>query len=138
MYTAIQEIQETFEEKGLKHRIEQVDDSWILRAGVAGKSTRYEFLFVKEREEGNDVAVRVFDYARIPEGKRDQIWETLNEFQIKYRYTRFCMKDDGNVLVEYDFPVEFSPIGEGAAELLIRMTKIMDECYPILMKAIWS
>ena len=138
MYESIREIQKTFLEKDLKCRVEQMGENWVLKAGVKGKNCLYEFLFIKSDDIGNDVAVRVFDFVKFPKEQMAAACETLNDLQITYRFVRFSLREDGNVIVEYDFPAEYAPIGEGAAEIMIRLTQILDQCYPVLMKAIWN
>ena len=138
MYKSIMDIQAEFQKNNLKHKVEQVGENWLLRAGVNGKAATYSFLFIKDDDVGNDVAVRIFDIVKFPENRRDKGYEILNRIQQQYRYIRLNMNDEGEVNAEYDFPVEYSNIGQGAIEILIRITQILDDVYPDMMRAIWG
>lgn len=138
MYTAIEKIQAAFQKADLKHSIDQMGENWILRAGVNGNASTYQFLFISDKDNSNDVFVRIFQYAKFPPEAMARGYRILNELQVKYRYVRFVLNDNGNVNVEYDFPIAFENIGNGAVETLIRLTKILDECYPVVMRAIWN
>lgn len=138
MYRSIAEIHQAFDKKGLKHAVNQVQDKWIIETVMGGDASKYKFLFIKTDDEDNDVAVRVFSIANVPNAKRMQALRLLNKLQLQYRYVRLNLDDDGDINMEYDFPVEFSPIGEGAVEMLMRCVLILDKIYPELMRLIWS
>lgn len=138
MYTAIQKVQQAFVNANLKYSVDQVGENWILRAGVNGSATSYQFLFIKTNDVGSDISVRIFNLVKFPNGPTGRAYEVLSELQNKYRYIRFVLNDEGNVNVEYDFPTAIENIGEAAVEMLIRLTKILDECYPVLMRSIWN
>lgn len=138
MFQAIRDIQTAFRSAGLKCGVENTGGNWVLQSGMTGKKATYHFLFIKEDDQGNDVAVRVIGLATIPKHRFDNAYEVLNRLQKKFRFIRFTLRSDGIVVVEYDFPATFEPIGKGAVEILIRLTQILDDCYPELMRATWS
>ena len=66
--------------------------------------------------------------------------EACNVLNHKIRYMKFYLDTDGDINVEYDFPVH-SPdngIGEMAFEIFVRMMQILDSEYSIFMKALYS
>jgi hypothetical protein len=138
MYKAIAEIHETFNRRGIKHSVDQKGDIRVIHAGMSGKASNYEFLFIKTDDSGNDVAIRVFKLARFAPHTRGKALEVINEVQQRYRYARFNLDDDCDVNVEYDFPASYPAIGEGAFDMLIRMTTILDDCYAQFMRAVWG
>lgn len=138
MYKSIEEIQIAFNEAGLKHSVEEIGTNWLLRAGVSGNAAQYDFLFIKDDDRGNDVAVRIGHVVKYPKERFAKAYETLNSLQVKYRFIRFTLDDEGNVNVEYDFPTAYTAIGPGAVEILVRLVKILDECYSDLMRSIWA
>lgn len=138
MYRAMEEIRREFDKNGLKYSVEQIGGHWILNAGMSGDASTYRFLFIKKDDTGNDVALRVFKLAHCPPERKTAVCRLLNDFQVEYRFVRFVMDDDGDINVEYDFPAIYSPIGEGAVEVLMRLTHILDQCYPKLMRALWN
>ena len=138
MYQAIASIQEAFQKANLKFSVDQVGNNWILRAGVNGSASVYHFLFIKSDETGSDIALRIFNQVKFPPHAIQRGYEVLNDLQLKYRHIRFVLDKDGNVNVEYDFPTAYQPIGDGAVEMLVRLTKVLDECYPVLMRSVWN
>lgn len=138
MYKAISEIQTAFRARNLKHTVDQVGGNWLLRASMKGTSSTYDFLFIKDDDNGNDVAVRILEFVKFPTSRLEKAYEVLNEIQIQYRFIRFAIKEDGNAIVEYDFPVGYTNIGQGAIEIMMRITNILDICYPNIMKSIWA
>lgn len=66
--------------------------------------------------------------------------EACNILNHKIRYMKFYFDPDGDINVEYDFPVH-SPddgIGEMAFEIFVRMMQILNSEYSIFMKALYS
>ena len=66
--------------------------------------------------------------------------EACNVLNHKIRYMKFYLDTDGDINVEYDFPVH-SPdngIGEMAFEIFVCMMQILDSEYSIFMKALYS
>lgn len=138
MYKAIAEIHRAFDKAGIKHKVDQLGDHWIIQTGMTGKGSTYQFLFIKTDDTGNDVAVRIFKLVNFPKHKTAAAHVLLNSLQQEYRYLRFVLDKDGDVNVEYDFPAAYSPLGEGALEMVLRITTILDECYPKLMRSVWA
>lgn len=93
------------------------------------------------RDNDNDVAARIFGLiSNTPKEKRARVMEACNVLNHKIRYMKFYLDTDGDINVEYDFPVH-SPddgIGEMAFEIFVRMMQILDSEYSIFMKALYS
>lgn len=138
MYQAISEIHRAFDKAGLKHSVENRGSHWSVESGMSGEASTYNFIFYKTDDSGNDVSVRVFRLATVPQNKRIEAYRCINRLQQKYRYVRFVLDDDGDVNMEYDFPASYSPIGEGAVEMFTRCTAILDKVYPELMRMLWA
>ena len=138
MYKAIAEVHKAFDKAGIKHKVDQIGDHWMINTGMTGKFSTYQFLFIKTDDTGNDIAMRIFKLVNFPKHKAAAALTVLNSLQQEYRYLRFVLDDDGDVNVEYDFPAAYSPIGDGALEMVLRTTNILDECYPKLMRSIWG
>ena len=137
MYSSIRQIQWAFNKKGLKYRTDDLFGNQILRASMKGKYGEYTFLFIKDDDEGNDVAIRTLPLVRVPNSRRKEACILLNSFQQRYRYARFVIDKDGDVNVSYDFLVACQDIGECAVDVLMKMCGVLDACYPELMRFIW-
>jgi len=127
MNSAINEIHRAFNDAGLKHDVQQLEGQSVLITGMTGRADTYRFFFIKEDDGGNDVALRILKISRCSRYQFDQVREVLNELQLKYRFLRFTLDDDGDINGEYDFPTTYEDIGKGAVEMCLRLTIILDE-----------
>lgn len=140
-FKAIKLIAETFEKRGVKFDIVSHHGSEQLMAGFSidcGPNVIMRFI---SRDNDNDVAARIFGLiTNTPKEKRARVMEACNVLNRKIRYMKFYLDTDGDINVEYDFPVH-SPdngIGEMAFEIFVRMMQILDSEYSIFMKALYS
>lgn len=140
-FNATNLIAETFEERGVKfdvvshHGIEQ------LLAGFSvdcGPNVIMRFI---SRDNDNDVVAGIFGLiTNTPTEKRARVMDACNVLNHKIRYMKFYLDTDGDINVEYDFPMH-SPdngIGEMAFEIFARMMHILKSEYSIFMKALYS
>ena len=51
---------------------------------------------------------------------------------------RFTKEEDGELVAEEDAVIQLDSCGEEAFELMIRMTQIIEEAYPMVMKELWA
>lgn len=140
-FKAINLIAETFEKRGIKFDVVSHHGSEQLLAGFSvdcGPNVIMRFI---SRDNDNDVAVRIFGLiSTTPKEKRARVMEACNVLNHKIRYMKFDLDTDGDINVEYDFPVH-SPddgIGEMAFEIFVRMIQILNSKYNIFMKALYS
>ena len=140
-FKAINLIAETFEQRGVKFDVVSHHGSEQLLAGFSvdcGPNVIMRFI---SRDNDNDVAARIFGLiSNIPKEKRTRVVEACNVLNRKIRHMKFILDTDGNINVEYDFPV-YTPdegIGEMAFEIFVRMMGILDAEYSIFMKALYS
>lgn len=97
----------------------------------------YAIRFISSDEE-NDVAVRVFALLHPGEDRRARILPALNMLNCRNRFAKFVLDEDGDVNVEYDFPKKTIDPGQCAHEIAAHLAGIIDEAYPVLMKAMWG
>lgn len=140
-FNAINLIAETFEKHGAKFDVVSNHGSEQLLAGFSvdcGPNVIMRFI---SRDNDNDVAVRIFGLiANTPTEKKARVMEACNVLNHKIRYMKFYLDIDGDINVEYDFPVH-SPdngIGEMAFEIFVRTMQILNSEYSIFMKALYS
>lgn len=140
-FKAINLIAETFEKRGVKFDVVSHYGGEQLLAGFSvdcGPNVIMRFI---SRDNDNDVAARIFGLiSNTPKEKRTRVMEACNILNHKIRYMKFYLDTDGDINVEYDFPVR-SPddgIGEMAFEIFIRMMQILRSEYSIFMKALYS
>lgn len=140
-FNATNLIAETFEKRGVKFDVVSHHDSEQLLAGFSvdcGPNVIMRFI---SRDNDNDVAARIFGLvSNTPKEKRLRVMEACNVLNHKIRYMKFYLDADGDINVEYDFPVHTpdNGIGEMAFEIFMRMMHILDAEYSIFMKALYS
>lgn len=134
-------IAETFEKKGVKFDVVNYQGNEQLLAGFSVECGPNVIMRFISRDNDNDVAARIFGLiSNTPKEKRFRVMEACNVLNHKIRYMKFYLDNDGDINVEYDFPVH-SPddgIGEMAFEIFIRMMQILNSEYSIFMKALYS
>lgn len=140
-FKAINLIAETFEKRGVKFDVVSHHGNEQLLAGFSvdcGPNVIMRFISC---DNDNDVAARIFGLiSNTPKEKRTRVMEACNVLNHKIRYMKFYLDPDGDINVEYDFPMH-SPddgIGERAFEIFVRVMQILDSEYSIFMKALYS
>lgn len=139
MFRATQEIYNALrQDEDLKVFVEEDEDSshvWLQFGLDAGGSYRIRFI---SRDNDNDVAVRIFGLVKVPEAQRPKVIAAVNELNCKYRFFKFCCDSDGDVNVEYDYFLRNPNPAASAHEAVFRLAKVMDEIYPVIMRAMWG
>ncbi len=139
MFRATRHIYEELrKDSGLKVFTEEVGNSSIawLQFGIKNGGS-YKIRFIS-KDNDNDVAVRIFSLVEVDESRKHKVLGVLNELNAKYRYAKFVLDKDGDINVEYDYLVRCPDPSASAKEIVIRLVNIIDESYPVLMRAMWS
>lgn len=135
---AIQEISRKFDELELHYRVTQGKNSDVIRLNMSTDSgAKTEYVIFPSGKE-SDVSVRVYGIVKVPENKREALMKVCNELNSKYRYAKFVMDTDRDVNVEYDIARNNGALADTVMEIIVRFHKIIDEAYPMLMRAIWA
>ena len=140
-FKAINLIAETFEKYEVKFHVFNTQGQEELDAGFpvnGGPNVMMKFI---SRDNDNDVAARIFGLiTKTRKEKRARLMEACNVLNRKIRFMKFNLDPDGDINVEYDFPVHSSDecIGEMAFEIFVRTMKILDDEYEIFMKALYT
>lgn len=133
-------IAEAFEKNDITFEVEETSSMEIVSAKFyidGGPSVSERFI---SHDDGNDVDVRVTRLIyKVPEAKRSRVLEACNTLNYKIRHLKFVLDDDGDVNIEYDFPVNTpdSGVGEMAVEIFARTVRVLDNEFGVLMKAIY-
>ena len=97
-----------------------------------------EVLVIFDRENHHGVHLVASGFCIVPENKFGAVLMACNEANASYRWTKFYINDKMSVCAEDDAILELNSTGAECAELAFRMSDIVDEVYPSLMKAIYS
>lgn len=114
------------------------DDGEIIRVGFRGKNKdSLEVLLIFD-EGNNSVALRSFGFCKVPENKKANLYKLCSKLNDSFRWVKFYLDDDDTVTAADDAVIQLDSCGEECLELVLRMCKITDEAYPIIMKEVWS
>lgn len=88
--------------------------------------------------DGNSVQLVTGTVVRIPKDKTAQALITCNRCNKRFRWVKFYIDDDNDLIVEADGIIDEMTVGEECIELLFRTVSILDDSYGDFMKAIWA
>ena len=127
------EIEAAFKAQNWNYNIDEHPDgkNSALITGFDLKSGRslQIFFISNDVENGQDLAIRVFQYLDAPEDKAEKAVMACNAANSKYRFAKFVYRE-GRVAIEMDMPAETKDVGAVAVELLYRLLDIADSAYP--------
>ena len=90
IYKASRLITETFDERGIKYRIEELDEASVVEAAfsvTAGPQVVVRFI---SNDDDNDVAIRVFGLiCKVPDSRRTAVMEACNTLSRTIRFYKF-------------------------------------------------
>lgn len=139
MFKMTKAIYETLKnDEGLKVFTDEAEGTscaWLQFGIKNGGSYRIRFI---NTDDDNDTAVRVYSLLSVEGDQKDKVFPVLNKLNRKYRFVKFVMDDDGDINVEYDYPVSAVDPSKSAKEIVIRIVSIIDKAYPDLMHAMWA
>ena len=102
------EIEAAFKAQNWSYNIDEHPNgsNSALVTGFDLKSGRsLQILFISaDTEQGQDLAVRVFQYMTVPEGKAEAALKACNEANEKFRCAKFVYNASGNIYLERDMP----------------------------------
>jgi len=139
LYKMTKAIQaELSRQEGLKVFTEEHEGSscvWLSFGIDGGGHYRINFI---SHDNDKDVAVRVYGLITVKENQREKMLAALNIINKKYRYLKFVLDDDGDVSIHYDYLLTDADPAESVTELTTRITQIVDDAYPMLMRTMWA
>lgn len=138
IHNATKAIEQVFHDADLKYTVREIEKVSFLEAGLASHQGIQSPIRFLSSDDDNDVAVRISPLVRVPENKTGEILKLINGYHSRYRYIRFCLDSDNDLIAGYDLAVKAENIGETALEIFIRFSQILDDVYPEIMRVIWS
>lgn len=84
------------------------------------------------------VCMKCWDVAKIADEKYEKGLMACNALNQTYRWVKFYIDEDKDVIVQSDTFVDELTCGEECLILVKRMVSIIDEGYPTLMQKLWS
>ena len=134
-------IREEFDRCGIKYGVTELDEASVIEAGFSIDAGPFVTVRFISRNEGNDVAVRVFELIhKVPEAKQNAVRAACTELNDKMRFLKFYLDRDNSVVASYDLPLRVGDesVGPCCVELFVRCMQILDAEYHILAEAVYS
>lgn len=135
---SIQKIEQAFIAKNWKYKVLDIESGQVIDIAFTTDNLQLHLAFVG-RDDNNLVSVRAFSFIKsVPAEKKLAMLKAFNQLHTRFNFVRFMMDDDGDITAAYDFPAGEKDIGSVAAEIAIRLSNIISDAYPDLMKARWN
>lgn len=130
------EFMRYLDQKGVKYQ--ELDDRRVL-VRYGGENLKTIAVTVSfDKNESNTVQLYSFEIASFKEDKFAAGLLACNALNARFRWVKFYLDSDRDVIAEMDAVVDYNSVGEECFELVIRMVGIIDEAYPEFMKAMWQ
>ena len=100
-------------------------------------------IVVTEKGDTNDfIKIKYFNLVRLEEDMDPKAFhEKLNEWNSQYRYVKFVVDDERDVVVDIDLPLDLH-VGMFQADSFMAMVgvglQVLEEVYPEMMKLRWA
>lgn len=125
------------EAKGLKFKVLS-EDMDVLSVGWTLENTRTT-IFFEFNDESTNVHIEAREFLMVSADKCDKMLSVVNDLNTEYRWVKFTVnKEGGEIRAEDDAVLQLDTAAEESLELMLRMTHIIEEAYPVFMKAMWS
>ena len=138
MLLLIEDLMRKFNEVGIASEIGRRGTVCSVLAGLKTKKVRNLYAEFLVNADSEDVGIYIFDIASVMEEHRPDVLEMLNYINTNYRYVRFFIGESDTVCAACDVPKTATDIPATAVELFVRMSQLVDECYPYIMKSMWG
>lgn len=136
----VNRVGRAFNDRGLK--FDHVDDyekpMIALNFGGGDFSYTHVAIHVIFDEDGQSVQIVTSPIASVPAEKTAKLLLTLNECNHKFRWVKFYLDDDNDIIADADILFDEQNVGEACIEIVLRTASIIDDAYPEIMKSIWS
>ena len=120
-----------------KIRYEDVREH-VIKISYKGDNLTLIPIFIYFDEDGDPiVSVKCWNIINF-ENSDELGYSICNELNEKYRWVKFYVDKDADVVAELDAYVDEQNCGAVCATLVRRMVSIVDEAYNALMKALWG
>ena len=112
---------------------QQLDNGSVVSIAIVVKEKGDTFVFIK---------IKYFGMVRLDEKSDPTVFhEKLNEWNSEYRYVKFVVDDEQDVVVDIDLPLDLHD-GVFQVDSFMSMVgvglQVLEEVYPALMKLRWT
>ncbi|MBQ9000879.1 MAG: YbjN domain-containing protein [Eggerthellaceae bacterium] len=133
-------VERAMVERGLKFdHVDEYDNPMIsLSFGGGDFSYTHVAIHLVFDLDGESAQVVTSPIANAPGEKTSKMLLILNECNHKFRWVKFYLDNDNDVVANGDVIFNEQNAGEACIELVMRTASIIDDAYPEIMKGIWG
>ena len=129
-------VKHYFDQKGLKYT--DSGDSF-LSIDFGGKDLSQITIFIDFDAAGEGKAEFIsFSIGTFDKDKYAQALVACNTCNSTYRWVKFYINDKNDICVRSDAILDENTCGAECIEIVMRMVGIIDDTYPVFMKARWA
>lgn len=136
----VNRVGRAFNERGL--RFEHVSDyekpMIVLSFGGGDFSYTHVAIHIVFDEDGESAQILTSPIASVPAEKTGKLLLTLNECNHKFRWVKFYLDEDNDIIADADVIFDEQNVGDTCIEIVMRTASIIDDAYSEIMKGIWS
>ena len=136
----VNRVERAMTERGLKFdHVDEYDNPMVsLSFGGGDFSYTHVAIHLVFDLDGESAQVVTSPIANAPGEKTAKMLLVLNECNHKFRWVKFYLDDDNDVVANGDVIFNEQNAGEACIELVMRTASIIDDAYPEIMKGIWG
>ena len=116
------------------YTVSEREDKVIIRVPFDGYTTN---VVLDNDDDGTHPALRTV-LENCPDDKIADVIYVCNQLNMKFRWVKFYVDSDGDVMIEDDAIVSSENAGEELLELVYRTASIIKEAKPSIMRAIYA
>lgn len=131
----IQAVKTYLESQGIRYT--DIEDNIISISFDADNVSSVRFAVFFDND-GESIHIQSIGYVKIPSEKLHPMYRIMNDLNRKFRWAKFSIDDDGDVIVEDDAIIDLESAGEEVFQEIIHLVQIADDAYPVIQKAIWA
>lgn len=123
------------DDQGVKYTVTKDN---VIKVVYGGENKEDLIVFVIFDEDGdNYVQFKCWDIEKF-KGKRDSALTVCNSLNAEYRWVKFYIDDDDDIIASIDAVIDYTSCGKECLNLVHRVVSIVDEAYPQIAKARWA
>ncbi len=96
-------------------------------------------IFFHFDESDTHVHLEGRNFITVPQDKFDSMYKVINECNDKFTHVKFVLDtESGEICARDDDFIQLDSCGPECFNLMVAMLSIVEEAYPMLMKAMWG
>ena len=136
----VNQVMRVFNERGLKYTSVEDSQRPMIKLSFGGGdfSFTHVMIHVIFDNDGTSAQIITSPIAGVPAEKMAQLLFALNECNHRFRWVKFYLDEDNDIIADTDLIFTEQNAGEACFELVMRTASIVDDAYSTIMKEIWS